>query len=51
MKVYILLSLAAIGFATSVESQALAPQETVLSVRRHLERLPYYGCSTTSRLE
>src|SRR5215471_14762721 len=43
MKFYILLALTAVGFASSVAVQSVAPQETVRSVRHRLERLPYYG--------
>ncbi len=35
--------LGAIAGATSTEAQSVTPQETVRSVRRMLERLPYYG--------
>jgi len=43
MKSYILLVLTAIGVVSSAAAQTFAPQETVRSVRRRLERLPYYG--------
>jgi hyperosmotically inducible protein len=43
VKFYILLALTATGFGTSVVVQSLTPQETVVSVRHRLERLPYYG--------
>ena len=35
--------LAAIGGATNATAQTVAPEETVRSVRKMLERLPYYG--------
>src|SRR5215212_1059595 len=35
--------LGAIGGATSATAQSVAPEETVRSVRKMLERLPYYG--------
>jgi len=35
--------LTAIGVVSSAAAQTFAPQETVRSVRRRLERLPYYG--------
>ncbi len=35
--------LGAIGGATSTTAQSIAPEETVRSVRKMLERLPYYG--------
>src|SRR5687768_8063031 len=38
-----LTMLATIGVATSAGAQTVAPDETVRSVRRMLERLPYYG--------
>ena len=39
--------LGTIGDAASA-SQTVTPEETVRSVRRMLEHLPYYACSTTS---
>ena len=35
--------LGAIGAGTSPGAQSVTPEETVRSVRRMLERLPYYG--------
>jgi hyperosmotically inducible periplasmic protein len=37
------MMLAAIGSSTSAAVQSVTPEETVRSVRRMLERLPYYG--------
>jgi hypothetical protein len=42
--------LATIGAATG-EAQSVTPDETVRSVRRMLEGLPYYACSITSSSE
>jgi hypothetical protein len=35
--------LGAISIATSIPAQSIAPDETVWSVRKMVERLPYYG--------
>ena len=40
---FILAVLGAIGGATGVVAQSVTVEETVYSVRRMLERLPYYG--------
>src|ERR687893_130064 len=37
------LAVVATSAATNVDAQTVTPEETVRSVRRMLERLPYYG--------